>query len=64
MTVQELIDSLIVECGSRSPSETTIVVRRMVKEDYKGESWAFMEEAPPEVESHNIYPFPFNVVIK
>lgn len=63
MTVQELIDKLIEQCGNRSPSTVQVVTYRM-KEDNDGvETWAYWEEEPPKVDSYEIHPFPFTVTV-
>ena len=50
MTVQELINKLVEQCGSRSPSRVAVYTYRLREED---DGTEYYNEEEPEVDSPN-----------
>lgn len=61
MTVQELINKLVEQCGSRSPSRVAVYTYRLREED---DGTEYYNEEEPEVDSCDIFPLPFHLIVR
>lgn len=61
MTVQELINKLVEQCGNRSPSRVNVYTYRLREED---DGCEYYNEEEPEVASCDIFPLPFHLIVR